>query len=101
MAWFRRPSGQRDTFRREPGNGPARGRFLRIGHIGRGRRIDDVDPLMLGETAIVNVPVHVGFYVRTRREDFPEIFGVNESPWKVQPIAAQARVVMGHDNRRF
>lgn len=72
MAWRRRTGGERYGFLREPGNGPSRGGFLRIGHVRRGRRIDDVNPLMLGIASMVNVPVDVGFHVRTSRENRPE-----------------------------
>ena len=77
---------------------PAGGRRLGIRHIRRGRRVDDVDPAVFRKTAVVDVPVDVGFNVIAGRQNVPEFLRIDQSPRKVIGVAAESRVVMGDDN---
>ena len=56
-----------------------------------------MNPPVLGEAAVVDVPVDVCCHVRTRREDIPEFLGVDQSAWEVERIAAETRVMVGDD----
>lgn len=51
--------------------------------------------------AVMNVTVHVGFHLATRRQNFPKFIGIDESSRKVDGVASQSRIMVGDDDGRF
>jgi hypothetical protein len=76
------------AFRIEPRGGPTCGRFLWIGNVRRGGRVDDVDALMLGKATVVNVAVNAGLYMFAACQLFPKRLRINQPAWEMQRVAA-------------
>ena len=65
MLWIGRARCQHDAVGRQAGRCPTGRRKFAVSHIGSGRRVDDVNSFVLGNTAVVDVSVDVRLHVPT------------------------------------